>query len=158
MPTAQTTDATAKEANHQSTAYKNTITRIIPRPYSEWLIYFQLERNYIHQKMFAIPSNHKRIFDPHDPSYLALFSSHTGPPLPLPRRYEGIVLPEHFYTVYKDSKEKRKKHDDAISLQDLSNMVSKNWESAGKKYFFIVTLINTIIIRLCYNTYIYHDR
>eukprot|EP00569_Conticribra_weissflogii_P009631 CAMPEP_0171367642 /NCGR_PEP_ID=MMETSP0879-20121228/6220_1 /TAXON_ID=67004 /ORGANISM="Thalassiosira weissflogii, Strain CCMP1336" /LENGTH=490 /DNA_ID=CAMNT_0011875715 /DNA_START=98 /DNA_END=1570 /DNA_ORIENTATION=+ len=104
------------------------------RPYSEYNIFFQLERNYILQKVYHVPpevtancNSNSAAFSPNDPDY-------HGPPLP--RRYKDVVLPRRFYSCYKNEDEQvqqprrhRVSHG-KISFADLSKMISSQWKDA----------------------------
>lgn len=110
----------------------------VARPYSEWMIYYQLERYYIQQTILKVPADFECMFSPDDESY-------PGPLLP--RRYGGVVFPEQFYTIYKDNKKAKlqDKHNHAlISLDDLSSMVEKNWQSADDETKAYVLVMHCI--------------
>ena len=97
-----------------------------PRPYSEYNVYFQLERNYILQKVYAVPPEATDVFHPEDPEY-------QGPPLP--KRYADVVLPRRFYSCYKSEAKERRRHRTThgkIGFSELSKLIASNWKNAGE--------------------------
>jgi hypothetical protein len=72
----------------------------IPRPYTSWLIYFQLEREWILQKKLGVASSldPEKVFVATDPRY-------NGPPLP--SRYQDLALPSDWWVPGKGDRRKR---------------------------------------------------
>ena len=99
-----------------------------PRPYSEYNVFFQLERNYILQKVYAVSPEATDVFDPEDPDY-------KGPPLP--QKYVDVVLPRRFYSRYKPEAKERRRHRTThgkIGFSELSQLIASNWKNAGKTF------------------------
>lgn len=71
------------------------------RKYTEYNLFFQLEREYILQKLFGVKSalDPDNMFSQEDPKYL-------GPPLP--KRYNDLVLPKEWHIPGKNCKKNRK--------------------------------------------------
>ena len=74
----------------------------LPRPYSEYNLFFQIEREYILQSLGVTPDLDKNeIFDHFDSNY-------DGPELP--QRYDGIVLPSDWWIPGKGLRRKKRRH------------------------------------------------
>ena len=95
------------------------------RPYSDYNLFFQLEREYILQVRLGVKPEvgHSGVFDPEDKYY-------QGPPLP--SRYKDLVLPCDWYIPGKAQKRKRRqrKSHGNIRFNDLSNIIAKAWRDA----------------------------
>ena len=72
----------------------------IPRPYTSWLIYFQLEREWILQKKLGVASS----LDP-EKAFVAADPRYNGPPLP--SRYQDLTLPSDWWMPGKGDRRKR---------------------------------------------------
>lgn len=96
-------------------------TPTIRRPYTSYNLYFQLEREYILQKVFGYTPTVARVFDPADQS------NYDGPPLP--HRYRDLILPYDWHLPGKTQRRKRshRKTHGKIGLHDLNERVSKAW-------------------------------
>jgi len=95
------------------------------RKYTEYNLFFQLEREYILQKLFGVKSalDPDNMFSQEDPKYL-------GPPLP--KRYNDLVLPKEWHIPGKNCKKNRKhtKTHGKISFVDLSRQIAQAWSCA----------------------------
>ncbi|ACI64365.1 predicted protein [Thalassiosira pseudonana CCMP1335] len=94
----------------------------IPRPYTSWLIYFQLEREWILQKKLGVASSidPEKVFVATDPRY-------NGPPLP--SRYQDLALPSDWWVPGKGDRRKRlhRKSHGLFSFHELSRMIKDSW-------------------------------
>lgn len=94
-----------------------------PRPYTEYNIFFQIEREYILQNLGVVPDlKDEDVFSTSDPGY-------GGPELP--PRYDGIKLPSDWYIPGKTRRRKRQHRAShgKISFSDLSKSVSTAWRN-----------------------------
>jgi len=93
------------------------------RPYTEYNIFFQLEREYILQVLLAVEPTYEphEIFHPSQPSY-------RGPNLP--PRYAELVLPNDWYVPGKEKRRKRRhrKSHGAIGFHELSLKIADAWK------------------------------
>ncbi len=109
---------------------KNTndgISSTRPRHYTEYNLFFQLEREYILQKIFQVKPqvNHADdIFDPTKPSY-------SGPPLP--KRYDDLILKKDWYIP---GNKKRRKHKKS-HVSPPTDVISKTVPKITPSKFFI---------------------
>ncbi len=91
-----------------------------PRHYTEYNLFFQLEREYILQKIFHVKPqvNHAEdIFDPRKPSY-------SGPSLP--KRYADLILKKNWYIPGNKKRRKHKKsHVSPSNNYDEKNELQK---------------------------------
>lgn len=115
--------------NQKTFIMKNAKTSVVfkpSRPYTEYNIFFQLEREYILQASLGLkPSiDACRVFDPSRKDYF-------GPDLPA--RYKGIILMNDWHIPGKNRRRNRQhtKSHGLISFTDLSKRVSKAWANAG---------------------------
>eukprot|EP01083_Nonionella_stella_P264880 897927_1 len=95
-----------------------------PRPYTEYNIFFQIEREYILQNLGVIPNiKEENIFSYNDPSYAGLPA--------VPARYDGIILPSDWYVPGKSRRKKRQHRAShgKISFTDLSKSISSAWRN-----------------------------
>eukprot|EP00581_Thalassiosira_minuscula_P031015 CAMPEP_0183762784 /NCGR_PEP_ID=MMETSP0739-20130205/9299_1 /TAXON_ID=385413 /ORGANISM="Thalassiosira miniscula, Strain CCMP1093" /LENGTH=241 /DNA_ID=CAMNT_0026001119 /DNA_START=111 /DNA_END=836 /DNA_ORIENTATION=- len=96
----------------------------LPRPYTTYNIFFQLEREYILQHdLDVIPKlSPEEIFNCSDERY-------EGPPLPM--RYQGLTLSHDWYIPGKALRKKRQHRAShgKISFIDLSKKVSSSWRN-----------------------------
>eukprot|EP01082_Thalassiosira_pseudonana_P010666 g9505.t1 g9505 contig37:104816-106202(+) len=95
----------------------------IPRPYTSWLIYFQLEREWILQKKLGVASS----LDP-EKAFLAADPRYIGPPLP--SRYQDLTLPSDWWMPGKGDRRKRlhRKSHGLVSFHELSRMIGDSWK------------------------------
>ena len=93
------------------------------RPYNEYNIFFQLEREYILQVLLSVEPTYEPsdIFHPDNDSH------YKGPCLP--SRYDGLVLPNDWYVPGKTRRRKRRhrKSHGAIGFQELSLKIADAW-------------------------------
>jgi hypothetical protein len=90
----------------------------IPRPYTSWLIYFQLEREWILQKKLGVASS----LDP-EKAFVAADPRYNGPPLP--SRYQDLTLPSDWWMPGKGDRRKRLHR--KVRLQSLSCTQMCSW-------------------------------
>ena len=98
------------------------------RPYTDYNIFFQLEREYILQVLLKVEPNvdADSIFNDTGEGYL-------GPPLPC--RYSTLVLPNDWYVPGKALRKKRKhrKSHGKISFHELSQQIADAWSKADEE-------------------------
>lgn len=95
-------------------------------PYTEYNIFFQLEREYILQVLFQVEPTVElnRVFDPSNAMY-------EGPRMP--SRYCMLVLSDDWYVPGKNRRRKRKhtKTHGKISFCDLSKSIAQAWSNTS---------------------------
>jgi len=96
-----------------------------PRHYTEYNLFFQLEREYILQKIFDVKPQVKHTDDIFD----TMKSTYSGPPLP--KRYDDLILMKDWYIPGNKKRRKHKKSHGKISFIDLSRQVAREWARAG---------------------------
>lgn len=93
-----------------------------PRPYTDYNIFFQLEREYILQNELGVTPNldSSNLFNSSDANY-------NGPPLP--PRYNGIILHKDWYKTGKGRNKKRRHRisHGKIGFCELSKKIATNW-------------------------------
>mmetsp|Transcript_31435 Transcript_31435/g.62917 ORF Transcript_31435/g.62917 Transcript_31435/m.62917 type:complete len:247 (-) Transcript_31435:7-747(-) len=99
-----------------------------PRPYSEYNLFFQLEREYILQVLFNV----KPMIEPSE-----IFSSsdqlYKGPPLPT--KYQDLILPYDWYMPGKSQRRNRRhrKSHGKIGFLELSSRIAESWARLDKE-------------------------
>ncbi|KAL7467074.1 hypothetical protein ACHAXS_007338 [Conticribra weissflogii] len=93
-----------------------------PRPYSEYNLFFQLEREYILQVIFDV----KPIIDPSE-VFCSSDDLYKGPPLPT--KYRHLVLPYDWYMPGKSQRRNRRhrKSHGKIGFLELSSRIAESW-------------------------------
>jgi hypothetical protein len=95
------------------------------RPYTEYNLFFQLEREYILQIELGFKPDYEpsEIFDPSDSSH------YQGPPLPA--RYSGLVYLYDWHLPGKERRRKRRhrKTHGMIGFQELSLKIADAWKT-----------------------------
>eukprot|EP00571_Detonula_confervacea_P000394 CAMPEP_0172313852 /NCGR_PEP_ID=MMETSP1058-20130122/21126_1 /TAXON_ID=83371 /ORGANISM="Detonula confervacea, Strain CCMP 353" /LENGTH=269 /DNA_ID=CAMNT_0013027575 /DNA_START=14 /DNA_END=823 /DNA_ORIENTATION=- len=94
-----------------------------PRPYTEYNIFFQIERECVLQNLGVTPTlRAEEIFVISDTNY-------DGPDLPL--RYEDVILPSDWYIPGKAHRKKRQHRatHGKISFTDLSKNIASSWRN-----------------------------
>ncbi|KAL7462818.1 hypothetical protein ACHAXS_003194 [Conticribra weissflogii] len=106
-----------------SSATPSTMTKPT-RPYTEYNIFFQLEREYILQVLLGVEPAYEplEIFHASQPSY-------RGPNLP--PRYADLVLPNDWFVPGKEKRRKRRhrKSHGAIGFHELSLKIADAWKN-----------------------------
>ena len=106
---------------------KSNKAKLPPRPYTEYLIFFQIERAFILQNLGVIPSlKPEDIFDPSDVNY-------GGPALP--PRYNGLKLPSDWYVPGKGRRKKREHvaTHRAIGFKELTQRIANLWRTVDRE-------------------------
>jgi hypothetical protein len=123
---------------HRGVRYSESISKPC-RPYTEYNLFFQLEREYILQNELGFQPAYEpsEIFDPSDAS------NYQGPPLP--SRYSGLV---YLYDWHLPGKEKRRKRrhrktHGKIGFQELSLKIADAWKTVDAE-------TRTFCADLCY--------
>ncbi len=108
------------------------------RKYTEYNLFFQLEREYILQKRFGVKStvDPDNVFVQNDPKYL-------GPPLP--KRYRDLVLTKHWHIPGKSSKKNRKHTKTHVSPFIMFCSPAVFSFDASKVNFFFVALFSYLV-------------
>ncbi|KAL9183653.1 hypothetical protein ACHAXT_004509 [Thalassiosira profunda] len=100
------------------------------RPYTPYNLFYLLERELVVQgndPSVAEQRAEKRAKMEADPTYLAKVGERAENDIPMPPRYEGVVmLPWWFEPNLKEKRKHRKTHG-TISFKDLTEIISKNW-------------------------------
>jgi hypothetical protein len=95
------------------------------RPYTEYNLFFQLEREYILQIELGFKPDYEpsEIFDPSDSSH------YQGPPLP--SRYSDLILLQDWHLPGKERRRKRRhrKTHGMIGFQELSLKIADGWKN-----------------------------
>eukprot|EP00804_Cyclotella_cryptica_P021295 CCRYP_001546-RA/>CCRYP_001546-RA protein AED:0.25 eAED:0.25 QI:0/-1/0/1/-1/1/1/0/368 len=95
------------------------------RPYTEYNLFFQLEREYILQVELGLQPDYEptEVFDPSDAS------NYQGPPLP--SRYSGLVLLSDWHLPGKEKRRKRRhrKTHGKIGFHELSLRIADAWKN-----------------------------
>lgn len=95
------------------------------RPYTEYNLFFQLEREYILQVELGFQPDYEpcEVFDPSDSS------NYQGPPLP--SRYSGLVLLSDWHLPGKEKRRKRRhrKTHGKIGFHELSLRIAESWKN-----------------------------
>jgi len=98
------------------------------RPYTDYNIFFQLEREHVLQVSLGVePSIAYGVFDPSNDN------DYQGPPLP--SRYNDLVLPGDWYVPGKVVRRKRvhRKSHGVIGFRELSNRIAVSWKSVDEE-------------------------
>ena len=110
---------------------KNKNQSDIPKPYTEYTIYFRLERAHLLQTSTGVID--EEILPTLDPN-------HTDPlEFPRPAKYENIALPPYWYSSFhKKDLEKNRKHrkragGGTMDLKTLSKTISASWRDADQE-------------------------
>jgi len=117
----------AKTTVKTETDPKDEAMRKPSRPYTDYNIFFQLEREHVLQVDLGVKQNFDAgVFDPNNCEY-------HGPPLP--SRYSGLVLPDDWHVPGKVVRRKRihRKSHGVIGFHDLSNRISTAWKSVDEE-------------------------
>lgn len=98
-----------------------------PKPYTEYTIFFRLERTFLLQSTGIIDDEVVSSLDP----------NHQDPlEFPRPPRYQGLALPPYWYSSsHKKAIEKRRKHrkrEGRMDLKTLSKTISVSWRNAER--------------------------
>ncbi|KAL7516508.1 hypothetical protein ACHAWX_001515 [Stephanocyclus meneghinianus] len=95
------------------------------RPYTEYNLFFQLEREYILQVELGFQPDYElsEVFDPSDSS------NYQGPPLP--SRYSGLILLSDWHLPGKEKRRKRRhrKTHGKIGFHELSLRIADSWKN-----------------------------
>ena len=98
------------------------------RPYTDYNLFFQLEREYILQVRLGVSPalDLSEVFDPRCKRY-------HGPPLPF--RYKDLVLPYDWHIPGKAQRRKRRhrKSHGKIGFHELSNMIAQAWSKVDEE-------------------------
>jgi hypothetical protein len=94
----------------------------IPRPYTSWIIYFQLQREWILQKQLGVVNTFT------EDAFIATDPSYEGPSLP--SRFQDLKLPTDWWKPGKGRRRKRlhRKSHCLISFHELSRMIGDSWK------------------------------
>ena len=103
----------------------NTMTKPV-RPYTEYNIFFQLEREYILQVLLSVEPT----YEPCDVFHPETDTHYKGPRLP--PRYSGLVLQNDWYVPGKARRRKRRhrKSHGAIGFHELTLKIAEAWPLA----------------------------
>lgn len=117
----------AKKARTMKTTRAAVPSSLIAKPYSEYTIFFRLERAHILESDGVIDDEVLGALDP----------DHKDPTeFPRPARYASLVLPPYWYSAeHKAALEKRRKHrkregSSRMDFPTLSKTVSERWKKA----------------------------
>ena len=106
----------------------DTPVRVKPkRPYTPYNLFYLLERELVVQDG-PIDTN-----KPQEKAEHGVSGSKPEDQIPLPARYNGIVLPPNWNEPNCKEKRKHRKTHGKISFQDLTEMISKNWASIDEE-------------------------
>ena len=127
-----------------STKNKNKTSKP-PRPYTEYNIFFQLEREYILQTLYLVVP----IFDSKDAFDCSDVNYH-GPPLP--SKYSDLVLPKDWFVPGKARRRKRshRKSHGKISFSDLSKKISSHWRNVNDETRLFCSQVSDISMMAYY--------
>ena len=110
---------------------KNNNQSDIPKPYTEYTIYFRLERAHLIQTSTGVID--EEILPTLDPNH----TDHLE--FPRPAKYENIALPPYWYSSFhKKDLEKNRKHrkragGGTMDLKTLSKTISASWRDADQE-------------------------
>ncbi|KAL7528477.1 hypothetical protein ACHAXR_004942 [Thalassiosira sp. AJA248-18] len=99
-------------------------TKPPPRPYTEYNIFFQVEREYILQNLGVVPPlKPEEVFVCSDKNYKG--------PEEMPPRYKDVILPSDWYIPGKSRRKKRQHRAShgKISFTDLSKSIASAWRN-----------------------------
>ena len=100
-----------------------------PRPYTEYNLFFQLEREHILQVQLGFEPNYEphEVFDPSDAT------NYQGPPLP--SRYRDLIYLNDWHLSGKEKRRKRRhrKTHGRISFQELSLKIAEAWKTVDSE-------------------------
>ena len=113
-----------KSPTNNPSKSKSDDSNLPPKPYTEYTIFFRLERAYILQRSGIIDEETLAVIDP----------THNDPlEFPRPPKYTTLVLPPYWYSSsHKAAIEKKRKHrkrEGRMDLKTLSKTISANWRN-----------------------------
>lgn len=126
LPTPSVQKAMKKQQSKKKSSPKkmnNTDSHAPSRPYTEYNIFFQIEREFILQNLGVVPK-----LEPSEVFNAATDKNYEGPKN-LPAKYDGLVLPSDWYIPGKGRRKKRQHvaSHGKISFTDLSKSVAAAW-------------------------------
>eukprot|EP00804_Cyclotella_cryptica_P006640 CCRYP_008600-RA/>CCRYP_008600-RA protein AED:0.02 eAED:0.02 QI:750/1/1/1/0/0/2/213/616 len=121
-----THDPNARDPDMASSSNQHLITTKPPRPYTEYTMFYQLEREYILHRLLVDKNDPQAALDQEQQTQDALFKND---PL-MPQRYRTLPLRADWYISGKSKKPSKRKHRKThgkIGFLELTRMIAARW-------------------------------